>query len=75
MHDAFGFTVGVEEVGGIDCVDAEVPYGFDDLEGWNRRYYKRCAVVQPPYYLITDYFVFEYCTFTLVTTITKKSQN
>ena len=33
MHGAFGFTVGVEEVGGIDCVDAEVPYGFDDLEG------------------------------------------
>ena len=30
---------------------------------WNRRYYKRCAVVQPLYYLITDYFVFEYSTF------------
>jgi hypothetical protein len=31
-HEAFGFTVGVE-VGGIDRVDAEVPCGFDDLEG------------------------------------------
>ena len=31
-HDAFGFTVGVE-VGGIDRVDAEIPCGFNDLEG------------------------------------------
>jgi hypothetical protein len=32
MHDAFGFTIGVE-VGGIDRLDAEVPCGSDDLEG------------------------------------------
>jgi hypothetical protein len=31
-HDAFRFTVGVK-VGGIDRVDAEIPCGFDDLEG------------------------------------------
>lgn len=31
-HDAFGFTIGVD-VGSVDRVDAEVPRGFEDLEG------------------------------------------
>ena len=31
-HDAFGFTVRIE-VGGVDRVDAEVPCGFEHLEG------------------------------------------